>query len=394
MAARFPQSGTSLAWRIKPAWASKIAVLYWAAASDSVHRLRSADSSTNILTRTTTGATFNSTEGRLSGTSGTTLANHFTDSVSGGYTSSEANDFSFGFGIYGDLFNGATVGTNEWAVILGTDYANMMYPGGFVSRASVSNVEALHKSGGGIFASIPNFSALSPSLETVASRYVATDPVATTRSWINGSEDTAKRAATGPAGTMVAVGTATNPLVFGNSQNGGAGKIVEWEFAWFGNGTLSDQDMADITANPAILIEATPAGITLTGSNSTQAATSGTGTVTVSSTPVVNLVGSSSTQSATSGTGAISTTVGTLTSSPMKSFFTGLPRPNVTGIGILVYDKTGGDTGDKTAKLTGQANNASAIWSGSSPLYVAGRAYRLVYTFSDGSEGMETVIAT
>lgn len=63
MAARFPQSTTSVAYRIKPAWASKIHVLYWAADADKLHRLRSGDSATTILTRSASGCTFDATNG-------------------------------------------------------------------------------------------------------------------------------------------------------------------------------------------------------------------------------------------------------------------------------------------------------------------------------------------
>jgi hypothetical protein len=133
--------------------------------------------------------------------------------------------------------------------------------------------------------------------------------------------------------------------------------------------------------------------VNLTGANSTQTASSGTGVVEVTSIPTVNLVGSDSTQSASSGTGAISTAVGTLISSPMKSFFTGLLRANETGITVFVYDQYG-DTGDKVVKLTGQSSNASGIWSGTNALFVIGRDYLLRYKLADSSWGAEVVTAT
>lgn len=107
-----------------------------------------------------------------------------------------------------------------------------------------------------------------------------------------------------------------------------------------------------------------------------------------------NLTGSPSTQSSTSGTGAVSLQQGTLTSSPMKSWFTKLLRTNESNISIFVYDKTGSDSGDKVVKLTGEANDANAVWTSTSGTYVTGKTYRVIYKFSDGSEGMETVTAT
>jgi hypothetical protein len=159
---------------------------------------------------------------------------------------------------------------------------------------------------------------------------------------------------------------------------------------------------AGITVTSAGVIQGTP---TVSGTfaalqvratdTAAQSVDSNTFTITIAAAPAaVNLVGSNSSQAATSGTGAISTMVGTLISSPMKSFFTGLLKSNETGIDIFVYDKTGGDTGALAVKLTGQANNVSGIWSGTNALFVTGQAYRLIYKFADGSEGMETRTAT
>jgi hypothetical protein len=106
MAARFPQSGTEIAWKIKDAWASKIHAIYWAATADSVHRLYPGDTETTIIPRSTSGAGFNSTNGTITGNNNTT---HFTDSVSGGIGGlDEADNFGFFGAFYGNNWTGAT----------------------------------------------------------------------------------------------------------------------------------------------------------------------------------------------------------------------------------------------------------------------------------------------
>lgn len=58
MATRFPQSGSSVAYRIKPAWASKIHAIFWAVAADKVQMLRSGDTASTVITRSAGGASY------------------------------------------------------------------------------------------------------------------------------------------------------------------------------------------------------------------------------------------------------------------------------------------------------------------------------------------------
>lgn len=258
MAARFPQSGSSVAYQIKAAYSSKIKVLYWAASADAVHVLRPGDSATTILTRSATGATFNSTDGRISGSSGQDAADHFQDYITGGYADDD-DDFSFGFGVYGDLFNGKPAGA---AVIVGADHANIIYPGGFAAHAAYNAINAYHKDGD-IFGAVPNFANATYALVTAACRYVAADPIAKSRMWVNGSEDTAKRSAGVPKGTPQTYGTSTRPIYLGWSLDNGEWSVVEWEFAFIGTGGLTDAELDAITADPTVLIEAASSGPTL-----------------------------------------------------------------------------------------------------------------------------------
>lgn len=251
MAARFPQSGTSVAYQIKAAYAGKIHVLFWAASADSVHRLRPGDTASTIVSRAATGATFNSTDGRISGASGNALANHFSDSKTGGYQS-DADDFTVGFGVWGDLFN-SVAGTGSVSNIISCQYDHTFAPG-FSVRVSSSELKVTHKDGGFV-ANVPNMADSTEALMTVAVRYVAADATAKDRMWVNGAEDTSKRATTAPAGSDLTIGDASRPLIFGYTANDGTNERIEWEFAFFADGTLTDAELATITSDPASVIE-------------------------------------------------------------------------------------------------------------------------------------------
>lgn len=297
MAARFPQSGSAIAYKIKDAYASKIKALYWAASADAVHVLRPGDTATTILTRTATGATFNSTDGRISGSSGNDAADHFQDYITGGYADDD-DDFSFGFGVYGDVFNGKPAGSA--IIISASSPADIAYPGGFAAHIT-SSIGLFHKDGD-FLGQVPDFANLTPSLETVAARYVAADATAKSRVWINGSENTGLRSAGIPKGTPQTYGTSTRPIYFGWTYDGGAGSIVEWEFAFIGTGTLTDAELDAITADPTVLIEAAgapaaelagtaTASATATGDLATTPAVKGVSIQLGDGTPAANLIG-------------------------------------------------------------------------------------------------------
>lgn len=245
MAARFPQSTTSVAYRIKPAWASKIHVLYWAADADKLHRLRSGDTATTIITRAASGATFNAAEGLIEGDNATTL---FTDSKAGGYGSlTEQSNYTAGCGYYGDLFNGVTTvrgiasveppNTFQTGIDIkfGTYTVDWQTAGGFGNN-----------NGGAASDDVAGRMVL-------AMRHDQSDATAKIRAWYNGAELTGNRANGTPSGSDL-IGDTGRPLYIGGTWTGTGNAAAHFEFAFLA-GALSDADMATITSDPASVIE-------------------------------------------------------------------------------------------------------------------------------------------
>jgi hypothetical protein len=260
MAARFPQSSTSVAYQLTSTYSSKIKALYWAATADSVHRLRPGDTATTILTRSSSSASFNSTDGRISGSFNGT--SYFTDqAASGSYFSAANNDCVLVTGIYGDI-GGSGVpnlgGNTTHVAVYGGAYSSVpftTFPGiklaSFTVNANnASNVVMTHLTG---------FSDGSNALNTFAFRYLAADGTARNRCWRDGAELTAIRDNTAGSGST-SWGDSTNPITFGASYNSSGTNLCEWEFAMVGLGTFTDGELDTITGDPTVLLEATPAG--------------------------------------------------------------------------------------------------------------------------------------
>lgn len=245
MAARFPQSTTSVAYRIKPAWASKIHVLYWAADADKLHRLRSGDTATTILTRSASGATFNATDGLIEGDNATT---YFTDSIAGGYGALQENsNFTFGASWYGDLYYGVT----DVRGIASVEPPNT-YQTGIDLKAGPYYLDWKISGGyGGTYGSAASDDVLG--WMTIAVRHDQSDATAKIRPWVNGAEITSARAAATPPGTDL-IGDTGRPLYIGGSWTGTGNTKAHFEFAFLA-GVLSDADMATITSDPASVIE-------------------------------------------------------------------------------------------------------------------------------------------
>ena len=245
MAARFPQSTTSVAYRIKAAWSSKIKVLYWAADADKLHRLRSGDSATTIITRSASGCTFDATNGVIQGNNDTT---YFTDSIAGGYGALQENsNFTFGGGCYGDVFNGITAST-----IIGSEVPPDVFSGGFRLRPESYSFGFKVEGGGGQDIS----GAASDDVAgfvTIAVRHDQSDATAKLRPWLNGSESTGDRVAASPTSTSL-IGDTGRPLYIGGTWTGSGNTKVQFEFAFLAS-VLSDADMATITSDPASVIE-------------------------------------------------------------------------------------------------------------------------------------------
>lgn len=268
MAARFPQSGSSVAYKIKAAYASKIKVLYWAASADSVHRLRPGDTATTIVSRSATGAGFNA-DGRITGTNTST---YFSDSEANGIN--EQDDICLGFFGYGDAFNG--VGTNSIALIQ-TRTPPDVFDDGAKLRAKDYGIDFNLRGGGGgsLSAGVTNDV---PAYIDVAVRRNATDPINTLRQWLNGAEQTSVR--TNAAASSSA--TISN-LYFGGSYTGTGNTSIQWEGCFFASGDLTDAELDAITADPTVLIEPASSAAELAGT----ATASATATGDLTTTPAV-----------------------------------------------------------------------------------------------------------
>lgn len=252
MAARFPQSSTSVAYRIKTTYSSKVLAIYWAATADSVHRLYSADTASTILTRSTSGAGFNATDGRITGNYGTAV---FSDSKTGGLGTTEDGSLTYIASYYGDLFNGAS---NTWFMGCNTpmDVFNDKQSMRVDSNYNVNFV----RSGGAIGTNAAGGSDDVAAYLCVGLRHVAADPTARYRAWANGAELTGVRTTSSPSSTAI-VGDASNALRFGGTALGTGNTKLEGE-CWIVATNLSDAEMDAITADPSIVIETAPATAT------------------------------------------------------------------------------------------------------------------------------------
>lgn len=253
MTARFPQSGTSVAYRIAPAYAGKILALYWAASANSVHRLRAGDTATTILNRATSGATFDATNGRITGTS--TVP--FTDSVAGGIGGLRENgNFTLGAVYYGDLFN-SVAETYAISSVPGPDGGVAGSKLEFYSNFPYFNVQ------GGAFITTAGFSNDVDKPIIFAMRNLQSDGTAKQRGWVNGTENTSFRANSTPTSTAL-IGDTSRPLYFGNTVAASGNSYAVFEAVFFGTGTLTDAEMAAITADPSVLVEAYSAPVDTT----------------------------------------------------------------------------------------------------------------------------------
>jgi len=255
MAARFPQSGSSVAYKIATAYAGKVVAVWWAASADSMHRLFAGDTASTIITRSTSGAGFDSGNGTITGTiEGASSGQYFSDYKSGGLGLTEDAAFGLGFSAYGDIYNGVGVG----GVIIGTgapldifdnkskiQFTSYDIAGGISSTAG----SALHS--GNIGDDVRAWM-------NYAMRYNPSDPIQKLRYWVNGSEDTGERLSA-TASSSANIGDASNPVYFGGSKAGTGNTSIDLECVYIHTG-LSDAELATITADTSVLIEAAGGG--------------------------------------------------------------------------------------------------------------------------------------
>lgn len=246
MTARFPQSASSVAYRIAAAYASKIYGICWAASADSAHRLHTGDNATTIITRAASGASFDAANGRITGNSSTL----FTDFVSGGIAGLRENsDFTLGAVYFGDQFNGVPD-----TMAIGTTAPPDSFNNGskFLFSGNVCYIGTTTISTG-----VGGFSDNADKAIVFAYRNAQGDATAKQRLWANGAEVTAARTNAAPSSTSL-IGDTSRPLYFGGTCQHGSNPNtkLQFEMMFIGSGALTDAEMAAITADPSVLIEA------------------------------------------------------------------------------------------------------------------------------------------
>lgn len=376
MAARFPQSASSVAYKIKAAYSSKVLAIYWAATADSVHRLYPEDTATTILTRATSGAGFNATDGRITGTV-TGTGEHFSDSKTGGLGTTESGSLTYIASYYGDLFNG--IG-QTW--IMGCVAPMDVFANRQSLKVSSSYNISFVRPGGAIGSNAAGGNNNVAAFMVFGMRHVAADPTARYRSWANGAELTGVRSSSAPS-SSVTVGDASNALRFGGTAAGTGNTRMEGE-CWIVATDLSDAEMDAITADPSIVIEeaaSAPASDFVAGAG--VASVSAVGSSLAASDPTA--AAGSATVSAVGGTLVL------LVSSALKNN-TGTLLASISTWTVWVHNPT---TGALVVKLTSQASSAGGVLTLQDEAIVTATSYRVVYrNEATGAEGMETLTAT
>lgn len=262
MATRFPQGTGNLAYRIKPAWASKIKAIYWAVAADTVQRLLPGDTVTTPISRAASGAGFDAANGFITGTNSATL---FTDGIDGGIGGLKENDnFVFGASYYGDMFNGGSSG-HTW---LGSSPPPDIFSNGFsIKSDGYAPVWVVQDGAGGGRGS--EFSNDVAGWMTLAIRRDVADPIAAIRVWArteaaaSGAEFTDERVTSGSSSGTDLIGTVARPIYFGATHAGTGNTSAKFECCFLA-GVLSDADMVTLVTNPADVIEVAAPSITIT----------------------------------------------------------------------------------------------------------------------------------
>lgn len=371
MAARFPQSGSSVGYQIKAAYASKISFIAWAASADSVHYLRPGDTSTTILTRATSSAGFNAAEGLITGNNNT----QFEYQVSGGL-GSESSDLTYIASYYGDLYNGVA---DMWAI----GAANP--PDNFANRMSMKvytsyNWTFVAPGIGGSNNSVGGSDNVAGWM-VLGWRHAPSDPIARYRGWGNGAEITSLQITSTPP-SPITIGDSSNPLRFGGTAVGTGDTAAQGE-CWIVGLDLSDADMDAITADPSIIIEATASG-----PNANLAVTGASGTLSAAASNPASA--SLAAASANGVLNASATALASIISEPLKDNAGNLLVSTALDY-VAVYDDT---TGVLVVRITGLSTDVSGVFTVSHASLVAGTTYRLDWQTSTGKRRMPRKAAT
>lgn len=249
MAARFPQSASSLTWRIKPAYAGKILAIYWPASADSVHCLRTGDTATTLVSRSASGAGIDA-DGRITGTVGGAGGVYFSHGVSGGLGVDENDHYVLGCSYYGDIFNGVTGGT--WLIGAGT------YPDSFVNAGAIKVHSSIYTfdispAGGGGANNAAGGNDDVRAFISMAMRHDPADGTAKFRFVANGAEVVGARSNPTVSATDL-IGSTGRPLKFGGTYTGTGNTSLDGE-CWYVGTNLSVAEVEAITADPSTVIE-------------------------------------------------------------------------------------------------------------------------------------------
>lgn len=275
MAARFPQSTSAISGkRIPTALVSAgVKAVVWAASANSVHVLLAGQTVTTLLTRAAGGATFNSTDGRITGTvSGSGTSQYFALSVSGGIGVTE-QDYTQIVSMYGEVGFGAGWGSH-W--LIGSDDPLGIF----------QNFEGLLATGYGIalhyksndMGGIPggDWGDGTRDFMVVGIRSNQSDATARNRCWANGAEVTTRRNNSANAGTTAIGSTAGRPIYFGGTNTDASPgdtntNALEFEAILVGTGAIPDATLDALTAKagPTTWIEDAPSAPTLSGPTGT-----------------------------------------------------------------------------------------------------------------------------
>lgn len=275
MAARFPQSATPISGkRIPPALVSAgVKAVIWAATADSVHVLLAGQTTTTLLTRTPGGATYNSTDGRISGTvTGNGTSQYFALAVVGGI-GVVANDYVEIVSYFGDTGVGWPTG---W--MIGSDDPTGVF-GNWEGVRTSTFAQATYKGPGGIYqvnfsgSGAADYSNGSNDFCVFGLRSNQGDSTAKHRAWCNGQEDNTLRSTGALADTTALGSSAGRPIYFGgtNANTAGGVGIYEFEAALIGTGAIDAATMDALTAKagPLTWIEDAPAAPTLSAPSGT-----------------------------------------------------------------------------------------------------------------------------
>lgn len=392
MAARFPQSATPISGkRIPPALVTAgVKAVIWAATADSVHVLLAGQTTTTLLTRTPGGATYNSTDGRISGTvTGNGTSQYFALAVVGGI-GVVANDYTQIVSYFGDTgtwwpnmwFIGSDSpmgGFGDWDGLYGSTFARINTKRGLYQQPISTSGSFDYGNGSDDFC-------------VFATRVNQGDATAKHRAWCNGSEDTSARNNTAISDTT-AIGSSTGRAIYFGGTNantaGGVG-IAEFEAALIGTGAIDATTMDALTAKtgPTTWIEDAPAG----GLSGTATLDDEAASGTLSGGTASDISGTA-TLGDVSASGSISTTQGTITSPPL-SRNNGTLAPaggTLTWLGFRLAS-----TGAPVLLKTGVVLDGASRFSVSDPALVGGglTQYTMEWLESTGERGRGEAYAT